>query len=158
MIEILVLGVPVAKGRPEFNRATGSAHTPKKTRNYEAMLNGMAQEAMAGVPPLEGPLAVDMRLVMPVAKSWPKKRREACLAGAEAPLGKPDWDNLGKVIDALNQIAWVDDSQIVDGRVRKFYGPRPLSLIVFGPCDLVEHHRAHPEAYLAAKPKADALG
>ena len=31
----------------------------------------------------------------------------------------PDWDNCGKsVCDSLNGIAWVDDRQVVDGRVR----------------------------------------
>lgn len=34
---------------------------------------------------------------------------------------KPDKDNLEKaVLDALTGLAWVDDAQISDGRIRKF--------------------------------------
>jgi len=33
-----------------------------------------------------------------------------------------DWDNIAKsACDALNQIAYIDDKQIIDGRCRKFF-------------------------------------
>lgn len=42
--------------------------------------------------------------------------------GAKRFPPKCDWDNLGKgVSDALTGIAWDDDDQVVDGRVRKRY-------------------------------------
>lgn len=47
-----------------------------------------------------------------------------------ADLGKPDWDNLGKLAcDALNGIAFKDDSQVdmgaVTKRPRSPYGTKP---------------------------------
>ena len=43
---------------------------------------------------------------------------------------KPDWDNIAKVIcDALNGIAWVDDSQIVSGTVAKYYAEESKVLV-----------------------------
>lgn len=48
-------------------------------------------------------------------------------AGAERPITKPDWDNVGKIVsDALNGIAYRDDSQIVDARVVKRYSDNPM--------------------------------
>lgn len=48
------------------------------------------------------------------------------LAGQEQPTKKPDWDNIGKIIcDALNGIAYADDSQIVLGQMVKKYSDNP---------------------------------
>ena len=53
------------------------------------------------------------------------------LSGEIRPTKKPDWDNSGKIIaDSLNEIAYKDDSQIVDGMVRKFYGETPKVIVV----------------------------
>lgn len=124
MIEIAVLGVPVGKGRPRFSR-DGHTYTPERTRTFEGMLNVAAQEAMGERPPLEGPLKLEMEVVVPIAKSWPKKRQSDALKGILHPTSKPDWDNFGKVVDALNLVVWRDDSQVCDGRVKKRYGEKP---------------------------------
>lgn len=124
MIEITLLGQPRGKERPRFTKE-GRAYTPEKTRNYEAALKYAAEQVMGDRPPLTGPLKVDIRVVMPISPSWPKKRQEAARAGQERPTKKPDWENAGKMIDALNQVVWIDDCQIVDGRVEKWYGDKP---------------------------------
>lgn len=133
MIEIAVLGKPVPKGRPRFNRESGRAYTPEKTANFEAQLKYAAQQAMVGKTPMDGPLALDMYLVVPIAPSWPKKRQAAARAMQELPIKKPDWDNYGKTVDALNLVVWGDDGQVVDGRVRKRYGDKPGTWIVVRP-------------------------
>lgn len=125
MIEIVVLGAPVAKGRPRFNEATSTVYTPAKTASFEAQLKYAAMQVMGDRPPLEGALEVDMMVVVPIPPSWPKKRQQAAREGREFPTKKPDWDNFAKVVDALNLVVWVDDSQVVDGRVRKRYGDKP---------------------------------
>jgi len=62
----------------------------------------------------------------PIPKNAGKRQKSAMLAGDIRPAKKPDWDNVGKVIcDALNNIAYKDDSQIVDARVRKYYSYTP---------------------------------
>lgn len=120
----MLLGKPVAKGRPRFTEA-GHAYTPEKTRSYEQMLRLAAQDAMGDRPPLEGPLQLDMLVVAPIPRSWSLKKQAAARSGALLPTGKPDWDNFGKVVDAGNLVLWADDSQICDGRVRKIYGDKP---------------------------------
>lgn len=132
MIEIVLLGRPRAKGRPRFTR-DGHAFTPAKTREYEGELKYAAQQVMGDRPPLDGPLVLDIVTVVPVAASWPKRKQAAALAGDLLPTSKPDWDNYGKVVDALNLVVWVDDGQIVDGRVRKVFGAKPGMWITVRP-------------------------
>lgn len=125
MIEIVVLGTPVAKGRPRFAKATGHAYTPEKTRNFEAALKYAAVQVMGDRPPLDGPLEVEMSVVLPVAKSWPKKRRLQALSNILLPTKKPDFDNYQKIVDALNEVVWIDDGQITDSHFKKRYGDKP---------------------------------
>lgn len=48
------------------------------------------------------------------------------IKGIERPTLKPDCDNISKVVcDALNTIAWYDDSQVVELSVAKFYSEQP---------------------------------
>lgn len=57
------------------------------------------------------------------------------LDGKIRPTKKPDWDNIGKIVtDALNKIAYRDDSQVVACRVEKWYGPIPEVIVTLGPC------------------------
>ena len=125
MIEIVLLGKPVAKGRPRFNRESSRPYVPEKTAKYETMLRYAATETMAGRPPLEGPLRLEMSIVAPIPASWAKKKQAAARDGTLRPTGKPDLDNFMKVIDAANLVVWIDDSQIVDARLTKTYGDKP---------------------------------
>ena len=46
--------------------------------------------------------------------------------GLVRPISRPDWDNLGKTYsDMIHESLILDDSLIIDGRVRKFYSIRP---------------------------------
>jgi Holliday junction resolvase RusA-like endonuclease len=59
---------------------------------------------------------------LPIPQSYPKKRREACLRGAEKPCKKPDIDNIAKTyLDAMNGVIFVDDTQVIDLHVKKLY-------------------------------------
>lgn len=125
MIEIVLLGAPRGKERPRFAKDLGVVYTPEKTRNYEAALKFAAQQIMGERPPLDGPIRVAMNIVMPIAPSWPKKRQEAARLGAERPTKKPDLDNVMKILDSLNLVAWIDDAQIVETTITKRYGDKP---------------------------------
>jgi Holliday junction resolvase RusA-like endonuclease len=130
-IQIELAGVPVGKGRPRFVRATGRAYTPDKTRRFESDLRLAAQEAMAGRAPLEGPVGISIYASFPVPQSWSRKKREQALLSIIRPTTKPDADNLLKACDALNQVVFRDDSQIVSASIEKDYSDRPrLSIFV----------------------------
>lgn len=124
MIEFSLSGAPRGKERVK-TAADGHAYTPERTVSFEGRLAYAAQIAMDGRPPLDGPLILDVRMYMAVPVSKNRKFREAALRGEIRPTVKPDWDNGGKLTDSLNLIVWIDDKQVVDGRVRKFYSDRP---------------------------------
>lgn len=117
---------------------TGRAYTPERTLNFEARMAHAAQLVMEGRPLFEGPLSVIVEAHMPVAESKPRKFKSACLAGQIRPTKKPDWDNIGKLLDALNLIVWQDDAQIVDGRVIKWYSATPRTVVTVTPLKPME--------------------
>lgn len=132
VITFTVPGEPQGKGRPRAFRAGRGVrmYTPAKTEAYEQAVATAGRQAMAGREPMVGPLAVDLMAVVSVPASWSKKRRAAALEGLELPAKKPDADNVAKAIaDGLNGIAYGDDAQVVELRVRKRYGEVPGVLV-----------------------------
>ncbi len=114
-----VEGDPVGKQRPRF--AKGRTYTPKKTVDYEAKIKDQAKSAMGRTEPLETPVAVYLYVNHAVPASYSKKRREACLNRSERPK-KPDLDNCAKAfLDAMNEIVYKDDVQVVSLHVTKRY-------------------------------------
>lgn len=128
MMHFTIEGIPVPKGRPKFSKIGGfvRTYTPKKTSDYETTVQETAKQAMGPTEVLETPLAVYLYFRLPIPKSYPKKRLEACLRGLERPIKKPDIDNLAKsVLDGLNGIVYRDDGQIVSLHVTKVYSSAP---------------------------------
>lgn len=128
MIEIILAGPPRGKERVKTAR-DGHSYTPERTVSFEGRLAYAAQIVMDGRPPLDGPLALHMELHLPIPASWSAKKRAAALSGEIQPTVKPDFDNGAKCIDALNLLVFVDDRQIVDARIRKFYSDRPRTIV-----------------------------
>ena len=110
MISVTVFLDPVAKGRPRFGM--GRTYTPKSTRDFEKMFALHASQHKP-LKPLLGPLRVDVKFQIKRPKSV-KRPYPSC---------KPDLDNFLKTLDSLNGIFWEDDSQIIDVRASKRYGP-----------------------------------
>jgi len=120
-----VYGEPVPKGRPRFSTRGKfvQTFTPQKTRTYESEVAMMAKAAMGASRPLQTALEAFIYLTFPIPQSYSKKRSEACLAGLEKHLKRPDADNVAKaVIDGMSQIIFVNDSQIVSLHIHKAYG------------------------------------
>ena len=105
---------PVAKGRPRFTRS-GHAFTPAKTRVAETSLRELLRREVAKDPlwvPLTSALSVHCVFFLKRPKTVKRLY----------PTGRPDGDNYLKLIlDAANEILWVDDSQVVDGSFSKRY-------------------------------------
>lgn len=97
------------------------------TEAYEKMIREYAGLLMnvKHVPPTERPVALLVHSFREIPKSWSDTDKARALAGNIRPTSRPDWDNYGKITDALNEVAWKDDSQVVDGRSIKVYSDRP---------------------------------
>lgn len=130
-VTVVVPGLPKGKGRPRFVRASGRVYSPSETVSYEGMLRQIGALEMAGRPPLEGPIALTMQAVFPIPASWSKRKKALALTGEIRPTGKPDIDNLIKVIDGLNGIVFRDDAQVWRVEASKVYGDRPMLVATF---------------------------
>ena len=125
MVNFMVLGTPVPKGRPRFARRGKfvSTYSPKTTVDYESKVSESAKIAMGASEPLETPVGAYIYITLPVPASYSKKRTEACLSGQERPTKKSDIDNYCKAIfDGMNGIVFVDDSLVVSLHATKVYG------------------------------------
>jgi len=120
---------PIGKERPRFGN--GHVYTPLKTVTAERAIGLHANVAMKGMKPTEGPVVLTVHAFLPIPASWPKKAREAAREGHIYPTGKPDASNVLKLVeDALNEIVWIDDSQVVSAAVHKHYGEPHLGITV----------------------------
>jgi Holliday junction resolvase RusA-like endonuclease len=133
VIEIVLLGAP--RGKERVKRAGAGTHSylPERTVNYEGRMAAAASAAMGDRPPLTGPIKLHVVMKFPVPESKPKKWKAAALRGEIWPTVRPDWDNGGKLTDALNLIVWVDDKQIVSAHVDKLYSEKPGMWITVAP-------------------------
>lgn len=118
-VHFTIPGEPVAKGRPRMTR-TGRAYTPSKTRLYEGYIQDLWKKKTVAELPTGLPLRVCVDAFFSIPKSMSKKARKA-LDGAPHTK-KPDADNVAKaVLDALNGLAFDDDSRICDLTITKRY-------------------------------------
>lgn len=134
-VKFTVLGEPTGKGRPRFvaryNRQTekafGQAHTPEKTVVYENLVRTEYGIQCDGYRfPDNAMLDVRILAFYGIPKSATKKNKELMRKKLLRPTKKPDMDNVVKIIaDSLNQVAYRDDTQIVDCQCRKFYSDEP---------------------------------
>ncbi len=134
-VKFTVLGEPQGKGRPRFvarynpveQRAFGQAHTPDKTIVYENLVK-TEYAIQTGNHRFPDGSMLDMRIMAfyGIPKSATKKNKERMAKRLLRPVKKPDMDNVVKIIaDSLNQVAYKDDTQIVDCQCRKFYSDNP---------------------------------
>lgn len=123
MIRFIIPGEPVAKGRPRVTK--WGTYTPEKTKNYETLVREL-YIIQHGQTLLEGELEVKIKAYFTIPKSTSKKKKALMIGKDIRPTKKPDIDNVMKsVTDALNEIAYKDDSQIVSATVSKYYSEEP---------------------------------
>ena len=102
-IKIVIPSEPVPAARPRFG---GHVYQPKRNRAYRAIVQQAARSAMKDRPPLQGEVTATVKL-------YRRYRPTTRIFG--------DVDNhLKAIFDGLNQIAIIDDAQIVRCLVEKF--------------------------------------
>jgi len=132
-VRVWVPEEPVSKERPRFRvvkrrdgKTFGKAHTPKKTRDYEAAVAA----CFRSVPAPSAPFRVRLLVVIQRPDSQPK-RVGARLWAEQIPLhvGRKDLDNVAKaVLDGMG--AWLgNDREVVSIQAWKVCGAEPGVLI-----------------------------
>lgn len=122
IVNFTIEGEPVGKGRPRHGKYR--TYTPPKTKAVE---NNIAYFYKVNVGHyFEGYVKLKLDLYYSIAKSDSKKKRLMKLNNELRPNKKPDADNVIKLVaDALNEIAYKDDTQIIEIVCRKFYSEIP---------------------------------
>ena len=112
------------KGRPRFAKYGSfvKAYTPTETASYENLIK-LQFKISCGDWYSESPLKMKITAIHGIVKSATKKDRIKMLDGDLKPTKKPDADNIVKIIcDALNGVAYKDDTQVVELEMKKVYG------------------------------------
>lgn len=125
-----VPGEPRGKGRPRFARTSKGVRTftDDKTTTYENLIRWYYTQAYPRrTGNTDHPTRLTVTAHMPVPKSYPKRTHAAVASGVCIPHTKtPDIDNIVKaVLDALNGVAFVDDSCVSEIIARKIYSTAP---------------------------------
>ena len=131
VITFVVPGEPVGKGRPRFVKATGHTYTPEKTSNFETLVRWEYHRQCDGMRFEDGEkLCIRVEAFFGIPKSKPKRVQKDMELGLIRHTHKPDADNILKAVaDALNHIAYHDDSAIVYAEISKKYSRTPETRI-----------------------------
>lgn len=109
MIQFSIPIEPIPQARPRFGQ--GRAYEPKRCTAYKAQIKNAGRAAMDGNPPMTGEIHCSIRL-------YRKYKSTSRRFG--------DLDNLLKsILDGLNGITFVDDSQVVKCTIEKHTAPIP---------------------------------
>lgn len=122
MYEFEVPGKITGKARPRVNTITGRAYTPSNTKDYEMLIKQYFKVKYPHYETLEGRIKVKIIAYFSIPKSTNKEQQKEMLKNNISPTKKPDIDNIIKIIlDAMNKMAFKDDSQITKLEIEKVY-------------------------------------
>lgn len=126
-VHFSVIGEPKGKSRPRFARNGNKVrtYTPEETVSFENLITWTYAKEYPSVK-LEGKIAATICAYFPIPQSTSQRKRQKMLLDDVFYDHKPDTDNIAKaVLDALNNVAYDDDRQIVSLNVEKYYSPLP---------------------------------
>lgn len=138
VVTFQVPGKPQGKARARtFYNTTAGKHTsvtPDRTVLYENLIKEQFLSSANGFYiDQEKPVFLSICAKFLPPKSTPKKKRKEMMERNILPLKKPDIDNIVKVVaDALNGVAYHDDTQIALLAASKIYSDEEGLDIVVG--------------------------
>lgn len=126
-MKIIIPGNPEPQLRPRATRMGKGIrlYDPKKTTDYKhhVRMNASNQWKLGA---LVGAIKVTLTIYRKIQKSTTKRDLPLKKSGSIRPTVKPDVDNYTKgILDALNGVAWSDDSQVVTLIAHKYYSDEP---------------------------------
>lgn len=135
-MEFEIAGAPVGKRRPKFSTINGFAQAIKVDADveYENMVRLMFKlNKSTDYDLFDKPVRMRIEAYFSIPKAFSKKRAKEAAAGIICPQKKPDADNIAKIIcDALNNVAYRDDTQVIELTVVKKYAIEPKVKVTIG--------------------------
>lgn len=131
-IKFVVYGEPRGKQRPRMCYVNGKTivYTPKPTKEYERKIKNCYKAVSKNFFDKNVPVEVNIKAFFPILKSVSEKLKIKFLSGKILPTKPPDIDNIAKIVcDALNGVAFFDDSQVCRLIVEKCYSLIPKIVV-----------------------------
>jgi len=134
-------GNPIPQKQTQFTR-TCIAYDPSK-KNRELMQWQM--KPYAPEQPISGPVMVDLTFYFEPPKSTSGIRRRQMLNHVLHHTKKPDADNCAYIVtNAMKNIFYTDDSQIIDLNIHKRYGDLAKTVVKVIPIEQIAPTRGEP--------------
>ena len=124
-MKFIVEGEPKGKARARVTKF--ATYTPDSTVLYENLVKlSFQQSKPRDYIVSENYISMTIIAYFKIPKATSKIKKKLMLENKLRPDKKPDIDNIVKIIcDALNEIAYRDDKQIIDLRIMKYYSENP---------------------------------
>lgn len=120
-----IIGNPEPQKKTRFGK--GRAWNPSKLKEQQIQWQIRAH---APKEPLRGPVTILITFLMPIPKATSAPKRRHMINNTLCHVVRPDVDNLSYlVVNAMKEIIYADDSQIVDLHVIKRYGEEPKTIV-----------------------------
>lgn len=124
VLKMTIFGEPTPKGRPKvaMRGKFPQVYTPKQTRDAE---ESFLAQIIKQRP--EKPITEAIKITIDFYKAKPKSMPKKVVHWTK----KPDLDNMVKlVLDAMNKVFFIDDSQIIELNCRKKYDEVPRTEVI----------------------------
>lgn len=124
MIMLIVEGKPVSWQRAGRNGKR--SFTPPKVKHQEDVIRAVYMNQSG--EKLQGAIEAELTFIYEPPKNLSLKKKLELMG--QPKLTRPDGDNLAKlVLDALNEVAYPDDSRVYKYTSQKIYGPEAMTII-----------------------------
>lgn len=131
-IKLVINKAPQPQPRPRVTVRGRYVHAyeNKQITMYKRMVAAVYKSKFKTTKPTDKALAVNVIFYRPIQNAISKTERKRRLTGESLPVVKPDIDNYVKaILDALNGVAFKDDSQIIALNAKKLYSDKPRTEI-----------------------------
>lgn len=122
-VRFVIYLVPKATPRPRINRFSNCFYVVGAKENRDLFMKYIND---LDVPMITTPCKFKCISYLPIPSSMYGVEKILAELGLIYPIGKPDWDNLGKTYSDMIQGSLIfDDYLIIEGLSRKFYSTKP---------------------------------
>lgn len=120
---------PTPQKQTQFRRTPIGVRAYDPSRMTKKQIQWQVQPT-APKEPLAGPIGMELTFYMPIPVHTTKLERAQMISGAIRPFKRPDFDNLAYLVtNALKEIVYRDDAQIVRCLIEKYYSEQPRTVI-----------------------------
>ncbi len=135
MFKIIIDGKIQPKERPRFGK--GKVWTAKKTAKSEQKIAAAFKKKYPNSKPIKEACKMEILVCRKIPTNFSKKNKMLALCGEIKPVTRPDIDNqLKTIMDSLNGLAYIDDSQVCEVVIKKQYWNKEMTKIKISACQI----------------------